>query len=156
MRLTIIKEDKYVVKDGEGYEVESLDYIDANINAIQWDNDKGEVEYLDGTENLAITDITPYNQCLTDCNTAKTKYEDIIKQKALSDADIENLFRHNRNLMLTESDWTQANDSPLSDAKKEEWKVYRQALRDMPTTKTATYMELVENLSHSDYPTKPS
>ena len=156
MRLTIIKEDKYVVKDGEGYEVESLDYIDANINAIQWDNDKGEVEYLDGTENLAITDITPYNQCLTDWNTAKTKYEDSIKEQALTDADFEKLFRHNRNLMLTESDWTQINDSPLNDAKKEEWRVYRQALRDMPTTKTATYMELVENLSHSDYPTKPS
>ena len=29
------------------------------------------------------------------------------------------------------SDWTQANDSPLTDEKKAEWRVYRQALRDI-------------------------
>jgi len=156
MRLTVVVEDKLVVKDNEAYEVESLSYLDANINAIQWYEDKGEIEYLDGTENLSITDISPYNQVLTDWQTAKTKYEEDIKEKALTAEDFENLFRHNRNLMLTESDWTQANDSPLTDTKKEEWKVYRQALRDMPTTKTASYETLVENLNHSDYPTKPS
>ena len=71
MRLTIIPLDNLVIKDGEGYNVDNLDYLDSNINAIQWYEDKGEVEYLDGTENLEITDITPYNQCLTDWNTAR-------------------------------------------------------------------------------------
>tara|TARA_R100001510_G_C7638106_1_gene195925 strand:- start:277 stop:747 length:471 start_codon:yes stop_codon:yes gene_type:complete len=156
MRLTIIPLDNLVIKDGEGYNVDNLDYLDSNINAIQWYEDKGEVEYLDGTENLEITDITPYNQCLTDWNTAKTQYEEDIKEKTLTDSDFEKMFRHNRNLMLMESDWTQGNDSPLSDAKKEEWKVYRQALRDMPTNKTTTYQGLIDDLSHSDYPTKPS
>lgn len=37
-----------------------------------------------------------------------------------------------RNQRLIECDWTQANDSPLSDEKKEEWRIYRQALRDLP------------------------
>ena len=41
-----------------------------------------------------------------------------------------------RNKKLTESDWTQAVDSPLSDEKKEAWRVYRQALRDFPNTYT--------------------
>jgi len=70
MRLIVIPYDKLVIKDGEGYNVDNLDYLDSNINAIQWYDDKGEVEYLDGTENLSITDITPYNQCLTDWDTA--------------------------------------------------------------------------------------
>lgn len=37
-----------------------------------------------------------------------------------------------RGQRLEASDWTQAADSPLSDEKKAEWRVYRQALRDMP------------------------
>lgn len=43
-----------------------------------------------------------------------------------------------RNSLLTQSDWTQGADSPLSDSKKAEWATYRQALRDLPTTNTAT------------------
>jgi len=39
-----------------------------------------------------------------------------------------------RNRKLSNCDWTQANDSPLSDEKKKEWATYRQALRDMPGT----------------------
>lgn len=36
-----------------------------------------------------------------------------------------------RNSLLTETDWTQVEDSPLSPEKKAEWKNYRQALRDL-------------------------
>ena len=43
-------------------------------------------------------------------------------------------FRAERNTKLTESDWTQGNDSPLDDEAKDEWEVYRQELRDLPTT----------------------
>ena len=38
-----------------------------------------------------------------------------------------------RNAKLTECDWTQGEDSPLSDSKKAEWQTYRQALRDVPS-----------------------
>ena len=40
--------------------------------------------------------------------------------------------RAQRTLLLSESDWTQVADSPLSDAKKADWVTYRQALRDLP------------------------
>ena len=40
--------------------------------------------------------------------------------------------RNERNKLLTESDWTQGNDSPLSNSKKTEWANYRTALRDLP------------------------
>lgn len=36
-----------------------------------------------------------------------------------------------RNLYLSECDWTQLPDSPLTPEKKEEWAVYRQELRDV-------------------------
>jgi hypothetical protein len=37
-----------------------------------------------------------------------------------------------RNAKLAESDWTQLPDAPLTEAQREAWQVYRQALRDLP------------------------
>lgn len=42
--------------------------------------------------------------------------------------------RETRNELLAASDWTQANDSPLTTALKTKWKTYRQALRDLPSS----------------------
>ena len=44
-----------------------------------------------------------------------------------------NLFnvRCERSRMLKETDWTQTNDSPLSDSDKVLWATYRQELRDI-------------------------
>jgi hypothetical protein len=68
------------------------------------------------------------------------------------------LLRGERNNLLKDSDWTVLPDSPLSDSKKDEWKTYRQALRDI--TKTAK-PKLGENSPFLDpssvtFPTKPS
>jgi hypothetical protein len=43
-------------------------------------------------------------------------------------------LRTERNALLTESDWTQYNDSPLDDETKDDWITYRQQLRDRPAT----------------------
>ena len=51
----------------------------------------------------------------------------------ISDADAWALVRRLRNSRLTATDWTQMPDSPLTTAKKAEWSVYRQALRDSTT-----------------------
>jgi len=40
-------------------------------------------------------------------------------------------IKASRDSLLAQSDWTQLGDSPLTTAKKNEWKAYRQALRDM-------------------------
>lgn len=37
-----------------------------------------------------------------------------------------------RNKLISEVDWTQMDDSPLSQEKKDEFKLYRQKLRDIP------------------------
>ncbi len=54
-----------------------------------------------------------------------------------------------RNAKLTECDWTQGEDSPLSDSKKAEWQTYRQALRDFDYSAVTTNHGIV-------WPTKPS
>lgn len=46
-------------------------------------------------------------------------------------------FRNHRNFLLKECDWiVSISDSPLSIEKIEEWKIYRQALRDLPANTT--------------------
>jgi hypothetical protein len=41
-------------------------------------------------------------------------------------------LRSERDALLVSSDWTQYNDSPLSDEAKAEWVTYRESLRDLP------------------------
>ena len=55
-----------------------------------------------------------------------------------------------RNRLLTESDWTQLSDSPLSQEEKGLWSIYRQELRDIPES-------IPSDISFSDiiWPTKP-
>ncbi|WP_255199355.1 tail fiber assembly protein [Photobacterium damselae] len=45
-----------------------------------------------------------------------------------------NDIRSYRDRLVTESDWTQMPDAPLSVEKKAEFTAYRQALRDIPQT----------------------
>ncbi len=53
----------------------------------------------------------------------------------ISDVDngLASSVRDSRNQLLSASDWTQFNDSPLSEADKESWAAYRNALRDVPS-----------------------
>ena len=60
-------------------------------------------------------------------------------------------IRRERERLLENSDWTQFNDSPLTDSKKTEWATYRQKLRDLPEDqKSKTKSEDIT------WPTKPS
>jgi len=45
-------------------------------------------------------------------------------------------LRNKRNALLNETDWTVLPDAPLSEQKKVEYLVYRQALRNLPQTQT--------------------
>lgn len=40
-------------------------------------------------------------------------------------------IRAERNMLLTQCDWTQLDDTPLSNTAKASWAAYRQALRDI-------------------------
>lgn len=62
----------------------------------------------------------------------------------------EQINRSRREEELYTTDWTQVADCPLSESKKAEWAVYRQALRDL--TSHSNWPELEEE----DWPTQPS
>ena len=62
----------------------------------------------------------------------------------------EQINRSRREEELYTTDWTQIADCPLSESKKAEWAVYRQALRDL--TSHSNWPELEEE----DWPTQPS
>ena len=71
--------------------------------------------------------------------------------------EVDFLFRLERNRRLSESDWTQNNDSPLTSDKKTECATYRQALRDLPTSSTPKLGDMGELLLSSvTWPTEPS
>jgi len=58
MKLTIIKNDGAVYKDGKSYADLSLPTIPSDIHALQWNNDKGHVEFVDNVKaNEAITEL---------------------------------------------------------------------------------------------------
>ena len=59
-------------------------------------------------------------------------------------------IRTERDKLLTESDWTQANDTPLTDADVAKWKTYRTSLRDLPSDQSSK-----TNYSDITLPTKP-
>lgn len=66
------------------------------------------------------------------------------------------ILRANRNQLLIQSDWAVMPDSPLSDSKKDEWKTYRQALRDMTKTASPKVSGAILDMSSVTFPTKPS
>ena len=76
--------------------------------------------------------------------------------KALVISSIWNVIRLERNEKLKDSDWTVMDGSPLNTSKKDEWKTYRQALRDMPEG-TVPVIDIDQNIvSGLTWPTEPS
>jgi len=77
----------------------------------------------------------------------KIKYDEVAKDYSI------NKLREARNLLLTETDWTQLNDVKLSNI--DEWNTYRQALRDLPSTQPDIKTDNNGNLINPVFPTKP-
>lgn len=78
-----------------------------------------------------------------------TKAEHEAAYQARLDADAAENNRSTRNKLLSESDWTQMNDSPLSNEDKTAWATYRQELRDVSD------LAAWPQLSPEDWPVSP-
>ena len=91
-----------------------------------------------------ITDLRTGESKLVDLTDAEKLEIEYFNNHIAPIQTMENL-RRRRNQLLTESDWTQSRDVFLSND--EEWKSYRQQLRDLP--KNTDPMNPV-------WPTKPS
>ena len=72
MKLTIIKDDGAVYKDGKSYLELDLSQIPNDVHALQWNNDKGHIEFVDDAKvNETITELPSWaNDALTAWQTA--------------------------------------------------------------------------------------
>ena len=67
MKVSIIKEDGTVVKDGVAYTELDLSALPDNFHALQWDTSSGDLETKDVNNipsNTAISDLSPYQWCV--------------------------------------------------------------------------------------------
>ena len=80
----------------------------------------------------------------------KNEYIVVDGEAVVRTDNILEILRLKRDALLTESDWTQVNDSPLTDTKKAEWATYRQELRDLPSSHQST-----TNFDDVVFPTQP-
>ena len=82
-----------------------------------------------------------------------TKAEITAKIAELDGAEPMKLLRKERDRRIKETDWRASSDLTISD----EWRTYRQALRDLPSTSTPTLDSNYElDMSSVTWPTEPS
>lgn len=118
------KEDICVLKDGERHFRLEIKEDFAPLYRYRWNPDKKEIEHDKGESQLETIRPWVYGGIVTE-----------------------------RNKLLFESDWTQMPDSPLSEAKKDEWKIYRQTLRDITKLHREKSIKSMEHLI--EWPEKP-
>lgn len=76
------------------------------------------------------TEPVNFSDCLVSNGVIVSKTQAAIDAQNLQAAW--NELKQIRTSRLSRCDWTQAQDTPLTEAKRLEWSVYRQALRDLP------------------------
>lgn len=125
----------YVIYDTSGHIIRCGTCPD-EVSQVQSENEfQLNVDWPPDIENYVIS-----NGQLT----RKPESEILAYQNSKSLDDLRAL----RAVKLKSSDWTQAADSPLSDAKKAEWATYRQQLRDLPAN--------TSDPANPTWPTPPS
>ena len=136
MKLTIIRDDNSVLKDGVNYNHLNLSVVPSNINALHWDDatSTGEIEYTDGSPNEDIYALPDW------ANTASSKWDEAKAVEEQDAADYEaylnspdgklETIRTKRNELLAETDWWASSDLTMTDKQI----AYRQALRDITNT----------------------
>ena len=104
-----------------------------------------------GSTNVSLSDIPlQEGQSIIEGIYDVEKYKIIDGLPVEQTIDFWSTIRLQRNELLKESDWTQVNDCPLSDSKKQEWATYRQSLRDLPSTQQS-----VNNIADVIFPSIP-
>ena len=132
--------------------------LDGKIYYVRWiKNDAKAQQFVDGNKSfpmsfalLSEVDGNYINHTTQKIDLTTTPLS-LIKLAPQQLITINAETKQTRNRKLTACDWTQGQDSPLSDAKKTEWQTYRQALRDV-TSQTPSD----DVLSNINWPTKPS
>jgi hypothetical protein len=116
-----------------------------SIGQLRRDNHQVSFSKHPPEATLAEYDVYPVNEIARPEYDARTHY---LKQsdfyqvegkwqvhytpEQLPYEQVADTIRAERDILLTASDWTQVDDTPLTNAKKIAWAQYRQALRDIP------------------------
>ena len=119
----------------------------------KYNADTGAIEYtFDGRAN----ELHLHDPCIEGEYSAKeyTIVDGSAVRRSQSDIDQVDIdrawieLRNRRNGYLSDCDWTQAVDAPLTDAEKQSWRDYRSALRSLPANTT--------DPRNPTWPSKPS
>ena len=121
---------------GEDYEIVETE-VDVNKFSIS-----GHItSTIEGVTSYHLKWDASKKEVVTD-DTAKAAWELAEEWKQI---------RAERTRLLAETDWTQGNDSPLTDAKKTAWATYRTSLRTLPEDQKSK-----TKYSDITWPTQPS
>ena len=102
--------------------------------------------YISGKCESDLSGVT-----LTDGSTLSFTFDDVLAKKTeLQNAEPMRLLREERDRRIAKTDWMANSDVVMSD----DWKTYRQALRDLPSTASPTLNEHGQ-LINVTWPTKP-
>ena len=89
--------------------------------------------------------------------TKPTETEINNKISELDAAEPMRLLREERDVLLSETDWVAARSIETGVAISNDWKTYRQALRDLPSSSSPSLNQYYDlNFSSVTWPTKPS
>ena len=103
MKISIIKEDSFVVIDGIGYNDLDISAVGSTVRAIQFDTttNKGHIEYNNGDANEDITSISAY-QSIVDAHVAQKADRDSAEKTATD----------NQKALEATYGWKRANEYP--------------------------------------------
>jgi hypothetical protein len=122
MKYTVYLENGQILWTGDCPESELENQISGTQLLLPIDSDPG-TQYV---ENGVLVDLPPKPQTgAYSFNYSSKTWE---TQTSLQ---IQNV-KSRRNYLLTQSDWTQITNNPLTAEKQQQWAIYRQALRDVP------------------------
>ena len=121
----------------------------ATTTAYQYSARDGVEQNANGdwVEKYVATNM--FSDTTDDDGKKTTKAEHEAAYQATLDARTAEGHRTTRNKLLVDSDWTQINDSPLSNEVKTAWATYRQELRGL------TDVDAWPNLAEDDWPVAP-
>ena len=121
----------------------------ATTTAYQTSVRDGVVQDANGNwvENYVARDM--FADTTDEDGVTTTKAEHEAAYQATLDAATATANRATRDKLLADTDWTQMNDSPLSNEDKTAWATYRQELRDLSD------LDAWPNLADDDWPVAP-
>jgi len=169
-RMVYIPEDKSLQVDGETIFDVNIEWFPINIHALQWYGDEhgGEIEYksLGGPfesrpPNERIQTLGEFESLIDIFFEEKQRRIDaeIAVQEAVeASRNYWQEMRQIRDHLLSQSDWSQLSDVPLTQEEKDLWLIYRQQLRDLPENITDPKpMVIAYNNGeiHPDWPISP-